>query len=213
MDSDVTTSSDADSASPDEEPGEPAKMLPTGWTDGEDEDDNSGVDSKASEPTMEHPKTKCPSRSDLRKEFKEVYENYGMRCSSLNWERMLPDTKAKPSSNGVVSKDELMKTWKLDIGLVFKVLNAEDPKEILYGFLPYMATTSRGSLGAFLASNFAERINSTANIVLHDGNLKLSEDELSPFGFGGLETQVSKRVSTRRQSTHVVWPHPFQLLH
>jgi hypothetical protein len=47
-----------------------------------------------------------------------------------------------------------------------------------YGYLPYMATGSRGSLGALLASSFCERVNSAANLVLTDGNTCLDEDDI-----------------------------------
>ena len=49
----------------------------------------------------------------------------------------------------------------------------------MFGYLSQMATGSRGSIGAFLASSFCERINSAANIVLHKGNLRLSEEEIN----------------------------------
>jgi len=42
----------------------------------------------------------------------------------------------------------------------------EDPDATKYGFLPYMATHSRGSVGSLLASSYAERINSAANLIL-----------------------------------------------
>ena len=60
-----------------------------------------------------------------------------------------------------------------------KLFIAEDPDKSKYGHLPYMATTSKGSLGALLASSFCERVNSAANIILTDDNLKLGDDEVS----------------------------------
>jgi hypothetical protein len=52
-----------------------------------------------------------------------------------------------------------------DLGRVFNILD-EDPDASKYGFLPYMATHSRGSVGSLLASSYAERINSAANLIL-----------------------------------------------
>jgi hypothetical protein len=42
----------------------------------------------------------------------------------------------------------------------------EDPDASKYGLLPYMATHSRGPVGSLVASSYAERINSAANLIL-----------------------------------------------
>jgi adenylosuccinate synthase len=42
-----------------------------------------------------------------------------------------------------------------------------------------MATHSRGSFGSLLASSYAERINSAANLILTKGNTLLSEEEIN----------------------------------
>ena len=69
--------------------------------------------------------------------------------------------------------------WDVDIGLVMKeeVIN-QDPDRALYGYLPQMATFSKGSVGCLLASSFCERINSCANQVVTDGNTLLSDKEM-----------------------------------
>ena len=54
-----------------------------------------------------------------------------------------------------------------------------DPDASQYGFLPYMATHSRGSVGSLLASSYAERINSAANLILTKGNTVLAEEEIN----------------------------------
>jgi len=41
-----------------------------------------------------------------------------------------------------------------------------------------MATGSKASVGSHLASSFAERINSAANLILTDGNTLLADDEI-----------------------------------
>jgi hypothetical protein len=48
----------------------------------------------------------------------------------------------------------------------------------LYGYLPQMATFSKGSVGCLLASSFCERINSCANQVVTEGNTLLSDKEM-----------------------------------
>jgi hypothetical protein len=49
----------------------------------------------------------------------------------------------------------------------------DDPDRKKYGYLPIMATHSRGSIGTLLSSSFAERINSAANIVMGKDNTLL----------------------------------------
>ena len=65
------------------------------------------------------------------------------------------------------------------MGPIFKRLIEEDQDGSQFGHLPVMATASKASIAALLASSFCERINSAANIVLHDGNLKMGEDEIN----------------------------------
>ena len=65
------------------------------------------------------------------------------------------------------------------MGPIIKTLVEEDRDGSKFGHLPVMTTASKASIGALLASSFCERINSGANIVLHDGNLKMSEDEIN----------------------------------
>ena len=64
-----------------------------------------------------------------------------------------------------------------DLGRVFGILIKEDPDASKYGFLPYMATHSRGSVGSLLSSSYAERVNSATNLILTKGNTLLSEEE------------------------------------
>jgi hypothetical protein len=42
-----------------------------------------------------------------------------------------------------------------------------------------MATHSRGSVGSLLASSYAERVNSDANLILTKGNSLLAEEEIN----------------------------------
>ena len=67
----------------------------------------------------------------------------------------------------------------MDVGKIIRAIMKEDPTQEHYGYLPVMATASKASIGALLASSFCERINSAANIILHDGNLSLSEREIN----------------------------------
>ena len=69
--------------------------------------------------------------------------------------------------------------WDVDIGLVMREeVIGKDPDGLLYGYLPHMATFSKGSVGCLLTSSFCERINSCANQVVTEGNTLLSDREM-----------------------------------
>ena len=116
---------------------------------------------------------------ELESEFNRCFRNYRKYCQSIDWKNTYPDLKVTGGSSGVFGEDQLLQMWDLDLGRVMKQVISVDPKKEQFGFLPYMTTTSRGSVGAFLASSFCERKNSAANIILHDSNLKLEEEEIN----------------------------------
>ena len=64
---------------------------------------------------------------------------------------------------------------KADITLIFKNMTFEDTDSTMYDFLPYIATHF---VGTFLASSYAERINSAANLILTKGNSLLDDAEI-----------------------------------
>mmetsp|Transcript_18703 Transcript_18703/g.42544 ORF Transcript_18703/g.42544 Transcript_18703/m.42544 type:complete len:135 (+) Transcript_18703:1141-1545(+) len=73
-----------------------------------------------------------------------------------------------------------MELWYVDMGKVMTHLCiGPDVGRKLYGFLPKMATTSQGSIGALPASSFPERVNSVGNQVLTKGNSLLGPDEIN----------------------------------
>jgi len=56
--------------------------------------------------------------------------------------------------------------WVVDMGPVLKTYFIEkDPDRALFGYIPIMATTCKGSIGALLSASFCERINSCANQI------------------------------------------------
>jgi len=66
------------------------------------------------------------------------------------------------------------------MGLVLKhvFINA-DKSHRLFGYLPKMATTSKGSIAANTAVSFCERINSAANVTMTKGNTLLGSEEVN----------------------------------
>ena len=96
---------------------------------------------------------------------------------TTNWKTMFPAVweKAETNEETVNFPFDL---WDVNMAPMFKQLKKEDPNKELFGHLPMMAIGSVGSIGAFLASSFCERINSAANLVVTDGNSLLSTDEV-----------------------------------
>ena len=68
--------------------------------------------------------------------------------------------------------------WDLDICIIIKQITLEN-KKYKFGLLFLMATTTRGSIGTFLASSFCERINSADNLVMTDNNTMLGDEKLN----------------------------------
>ena len=63
------------------------------------------------------------------------------------------------------------------MGPVLKTYFIEkDPDRALFGYIPIMATTCKGSIGALLSASFCERINSCANQIFTAGNTSLEDD-------------------------------------
>ena len=117
---------------------------------------------------------------DIKAEFKRVFKNYRKMAEVIDWLALSEELKLnlKPPKNGV--KYDVMELWYVDKGKVIKHLCIDaDPDRVLYGYLPKMATTSRGAIGALLAVSFCERINSVANQVVTKGNSVLGTDEIS----------------------------------
>jgi len=97
---------------------------------------------------------------------------YRKRMASLEWPIIFPELELQ---TGYTSFDLM----DADLGRVLNILKNDDPDASQYGFLPYMATHSRGSVGSLLASSYAERINSAANLILTKGNTVLAEEEIN----------------------------------
>ena len=81
-----------------------------------------------------------------------------------------------------VAKDSKLtwrEMWEIDVVSIMKEDFIEKDKDrSKYGWLPKMATCSKGSTGSLLASSFRERINCCANQILTSSNILLGDDEM-----------------------------------
>ena len=66
----------------------------------------------------------------------------------------------------------------LDIGELYTRIEGLDTARVQFGWIPTMASSSVGQLGALSAESYCERILSCANNVLTKGNTLLSDAEL-----------------------------------
>ena len=116
----------------------------------------------------------------FEEEFESVFKNYRKLGESIDWAALSVtlDLGLKAPKNGV--KHGIMELWYVNMGKVVKYLCVDpDMDRKLYGYLPKMATTSQGSIGALPASSFPERVNSVGNQVLTKGNSLLGPDEIN----------------------------------
>ena len=68
---------------------------------------------------------------------------------------------------------------QLNLGYVFKHIEKLDTDKRAYGWLPLMASSLGGQIGALCAESFCERILPEANDVRHDGNMLLDTEEIN----------------------------------
>jgi len=89
---------------------------------------------------------------------------------------------AMRTTNIPVVKDSKLtwrEMWEIDVVSIMKEDFIEKDKDhSKYGWLPKMATCSKGSIGSLLASSFRERINCCANQILTSSNILLGDDEM-----------------------------------
>ena len=148
-----------------------------GW-----ESDDEGSPPEDSKPP---PRPISRSKDDLKAEFKACFKRHRQRCGRWDWSKEAPNLKIKANKKGAISQEDIVALWYLPMGPIFKRLIEEDQDGSQFGHLPVMATASKASIAALLASSFCERINSAANIVLHDGNLKMGDDEINKLTVKG----------------------------
>ena len=157
-----------------------AVSLDTVWSD-EEEGDDSVTDEPELDQAAIAKQLREASEAKLREEFDFSFKNYRKQSNKINWHSLsttldlgldLPKPEERPI--------ELMDLWDVDMGKVMKhVFINVDNSKALYGFLPQIATTSRGSIGAHIASGFPERINSCANLTLTKANSVMSPREIN----------------------------------
>ncbi|KAI9330864.1 hypothetical protein BDR26DRAFT_922375 [Obelidium mucronatum] len=104
-----------------------------------------------------------------KNEFERSFSNWvNLR---IDWHELFPTLQVGPLD----LVDDLM---MVDMGVVYRKFQTMDPDQKKYGFLPLMASCSRGQIGALPAESYCERMLSCANNILTKGNSLLGVEEL-----------------------------------
>jgi hypothetical protein len=69
----------------------------------------------------------------------------------------------------------------LNMGVVYNDIIKSDMERKRYGYLPLMASYSKGQIGALNAESYAERVNSMGKLVRTGGNSLLKDYETEMF--------------------------------
>ena len=107
-------------------------------------------------------------------EARRVLKNW--KKYSVDWLSLFPHLKA--SHKDAESLDLTEDLMRLDIGILYKQLEAMDTTRVQFGWIPTMASSSLGQLGALSTESYCERILSCANNVITKGNTLLADIEL-----------------------------------
>ena len=149
-----------------------------------DENDDLGLDKisddeDAGDKTVHAPGAVAEVEGDdtvLKKEFRKCYKAYKKHCAKIKFKSLFPKVVEK-APGGIV--DFPFDFAMVDMSGIMQEILDLNKVDNAFGFLPKMATASRGCVGALLASSFCERINSTANLVCTNGNSLLCPDEIN----------------------------------
>jgi hypothetical protein len=131
----------------------------TCWSEDEDEDNEHSA-------AVEEVGAEAAALEEARMVFK-AWKKY-----KVDWCSVYPNLR---KDGALDLTEDLM---HLDIGKLYTTIEALDPGRAQLGWIPAMASSSVGQLGALSAESYCERVLSCANNVVTKGNSLLSDDEL-----------------------------------
>ena len=120
---------------------------------------------------------KALRKQKLTDQFQRVFLNYAEYCLDIEWgdSDKFPELDDLPEDGPFDLVNDLLRA---DVTTVLDDMIRSDPTRVRFGFLPYMATGSKGSVGQVLASSYCERINSAANKTPTKDKANLSDDDI-----------------------------------
>ena len=117
-----------------------------------------------------------PPEVQAREEAKRVLKNW--KKYSVDWVSLYPHLKKEGEGESDPRLDLTEDLMRLPIGKLYQQVEAMDAGRVQFGWIPTMASSSVGQLGALSAESYCERVLSCANNVITKGNTVLADDEL-----------------------------------
>lgn len=102
-------------------------------------------------------------------EFKRVFKNWAKH--KVEWMRLFPNA-------DFGTFDIVNNLMDVDMGIVYLDILKTDPDRSHFGFMPHLASSSTGEIGALSAESYSERIISAANVTMTDANTRMKDDVL-----------------------------------
>ena len=98
----------------------------------------------------------------------------------MDWLDLYPNLKAQKQADKTLDQplDLTEDLMNLDVGVLYNEVMRHDQGRKLYGYIPLMASSSTGQLGALSAESYCERVLSCANQVVVNGNTLLKDEEI-----------------------------------
>ena len=148
------------------------------WSSDENEDDT-GKERTDLAP-KEPPPPEIDPKEGILSEARKVLKAWHTLPATIDWYKECPELK-QVEANAVgegQTIDRLELLLHADVGPLYKKIESNDPDRRLFGYIPAMARSSLGQIGALNAESFCERILRNAGHVLSEGNTLLNEPEL-----------------------------------
>ena len=149
------------------------------WSSDENEDDT-GKERTDLAPKEPRPPPEIDPKEGILSEARKVLKAWHTLPATIDWYKECPELK-QVEANAVgegQTIDRLELLLHADVGPLYKKIESNDPDRRLFGYIPAMARSSLGQIGALNAESFCERILRNAGHVLSEGNTLLNEPEL-----------------------------------
>ena len=142
-------------------------MVSSGGDGGQAEEGVTEKEMSAEERLEQQRQQQEEAISQLQEEFRKCWIAWLAAEKNIKWKEtkklngsVVTCVRTTDRIVGADCKLEWRELWDVDVGLVMKQeIIDKDPDGTIYGYLPQMATFSKGSIGCLLASSFCERIN------------------------------------------------------
>ena len=110
--------------------------------------------------------------------------------------------RAFESLKGKPQLDTVADLMPLDVGGIYRKIEASDKDRRLYGLIPLMASSSYGQIGALNAESFCERVLRCAGHIVTDGNTLLGDTKIEKLTI--LRMNRAFMVHMRKHYSHAV---------